>query len=61
MKKLVRGIDKFHKFVKVETMQNSEDPKVSKMKESNDWIKKNHFRAYTEEFVKFGDAAGNKL
>ena len=61
MKKLVRGLDKYKLFGAVETMQNSEDPKVSRMAKSNKWIKNHHFRAFTEEFIKFGDAAGDKL
>jgi len=46
-KKLVRGLDRYHKFRSVEIMQNDENHEVSKMAQANDWIKKHHFRAYT--------------
>ena len=54
--KLVRGKDKHGYFDKVEKMQNSEDE--SRMKEANEWIRKHHFRGYTNDYIEHGDAAG---
>ena len=51
-------MDKHGKFEKVEEMQNHENSDICRMKQANEWIRKNNFRAYTDDYIAVGDSAG---
>ena len=52
---LVRGIDKHNMFQIFYKVQSDDDHTLH---EANEWIKKNNFHAFTDDYIELGDSAG---